>query len=81
MGSRVQHTYAYRRLCGFLRKWRLAAELSQRQLGKKLRKPASFVHKCEVGDRRIDPVEFIAWCKACRQNPSRALAELDRSGR
>jgi hypothetical protein len=39
--------------------------LSQRDLAERLRKPPSYVHKCEVADRRIDPIELIAWAKAC----------------
>lgn len=25
----------------------------------------TMVHRSEIGDRRIDPVEFAAWCRAC----------------
>lgn len=39
--------------------------MTQRELGRKLKRPHIFVHKTETGDRRIDPVEFIAWCRAC----------------
>lgn len=68
----------YRRLCGVLRQLRQEADMTQRDLAAKLRKPPSFVHKCEVGDRRIDPVELIYWCKACGASSSRTLAELER---
>lgn len=76
MGARAQHSLAYRRLCATLRKWRSDAELTQRQLAAKLRKAPSFVHKCEVGDRRIDPIELLAWWRACGVNPVRGIAEL-----
>ncbi|HUO08996.1 MAG TPA: helix-turn-helix transcriptional regulator [Phycisphaerae bacterium] len=65
MGSRVQHTVFYRRLCTLLRELREKANLSQRALALKLKKPPSYVHKCEVGDRRVDPVEFLEWCRCC----------------
>jgi hypothetical protein len=65
MGARAQHTPAYRQLCRLLRDWRIASRLTQRALAARLQKPHSFVHKVEVGDRRIDPVEMIFWCRAC----------------
>jgi len=46
-------------------------------LALKLKKPPSFVHKCEVGDRRIDPLEFIAWCRACGIDPSKGIKEVE----
>ncbi len=78
MGARAQHTFGYRRLCALLRKWRTDAGLTQRGLATRLRKPHSYVHKTEVGDRRIDPLEFIAWCVACRLDPSDSISEVRR---
>lgn len=77
MGARAQHTLGYRRLCALLRQWRTDAELTQRALAVRLRKPHSYVHKVEVGDRRIDPLEFIAWCRACRRNAPASLSEVE----
>ena len=51
---------------------------SQRALALKLRKPHSYVYKSEIGDRRIDPLEFIAWCRACKRAPTRSLSEIER---
>jgi predicted transcriptional regulator len=76
MGARAQHALAYRRLCTLLRKWRRDQKLTQRALAARLTKPHSYVHKVEVGDRRIDPVEFVAWCKACRVDPRTAIARI-----
>jgi transcriptional regulator with XRE-family HTH domain len=78
MGARAQHTSSYRRLRGLLRKWRTEAGMTQRALAKKLRKPPSYVHKTEIGDRRMDPVEFIAWCRACRIEPSASIATVEK---
>jgi hypothetical protein len=52
--------------------------MTQRALAKKLRKPPSYVHKTEIGDRRMDPVEFIAWCRACRIEPTDSIAAVER---
>jgi len=78
LGARPQHLPAYRRLCALLRQLRSDAKLSQRDLAAKLEKQPSFVHKCEVGDRRIDPVELILWCRACGIAPIQALADLEK---
>ena len=76
MGARAQHNLGYRRLCTLLRKWRTNAGLTQRALAARLRKPHSYVHKTEVGERRIDPLEFIAWSLACGLEPSESIAEV-----
>ncbi len=52
------------------------AGLTQRAMGEKLGLPHSYVHKCEVGERRIDPLELIRWCWACDQPPEEDVAEL-----
>jgi predicted transcriptional regulator len=78
MGARAQHSTAYRQLCALLRRWRSKAELTQRELAAKLKKQPSFVHKCEVGDRRIDPVELVLWCRACSVTPTKAMAEIEK---
>lgn len=77
MGARAQHTPGYRRLCRHLRKWRTDRGMTQRDLAAKLKKPPSYVHKVEVGDRRIDPMEFIAWCRSCGLIPSQCLSAVE----
>jgi hypothetical protein len=62
-----------------LRLWRIDARLTQRDLARKLRKPHTYVHKCEAGERRIDPLELIAWCRACKILPSKAINKIERS--
>lgn len=47
-----------------------------RELGARLGKPYSFVSKVERGERRIDPVEFVAWCKACGVDPKDAIGKI-----
>ena len=52
------------------------AGLTQRGIGKILQKPQSFVHSCEVANRRVDVTEFIAWAKACKIDPQEAFQRL-----
>jgi transcriptional regulator with XRE-family HTH domain len=77
MGARALHRPEYRRFCRELRAWRIAAGQTQRDLAERLKKPASYVHKTEVGERRIDPIEFIAWCRACGLSPSKMVDHIE----
>ncbi len=79
MGARALHRPAYREFCSMLRTWRLAAGLSQREVGEKLGKPHSFVHKSEIGERRVDPLEFIELCHALGRDPAQSLRILDKN--
>ncbi|MAT50151.1 MAG: transcriptional regulator [Euryarchaeota archaeon] len=63
-------------LCKALLAQREAAELTQRALAAKLDKPHSFVAKVEHGDRRIDPVEFVEWCRACGADPAKEILRI-----
>jgi len=78
MGARAQHAPAYRKMCRLLREWRDQANLTQRTLAGRLRKPHSYVWKVESGERRIDPIEFIAWCRACGKTPAAVIEQLER---
>lgn len=48
---------------------RSKAGLTSRELSKALGKGHSFISNCEVGERRIDMVEFYWICKACGASP------------
>lgn len=51
-----------------LREIREGAGLTQRDLCRKLGREHSFISKCELGERRIDIVEFYWICSACGAN-------------
>jgi transcriptional regulator with XRE-family HTH domain len=76
MGTSPQHRPAYKRLCKALKAQREAADLTQRALAEMLGRPHSYVAKVEHGDRRIDPVEFVEWCRACGTDPAKQLAAI-----
>jgi transcriptional regulator with XRE-family HTH domain len=73
---KAQHAPAYRTLPPFLRHLREASGLTQRDLGRKIRKPQSWVYNCESGNRRVDVTEFIAWCRACDASPVDSFKRL-----
>jgi len=66
----------YKVLPGFLRQIREKAGITQRELGKRLKKPQSYVHNCETANRRVDITEFILWSKACEVDPKKAFNKL-----
>lgn len=70
------HTDAYRKLLNALVEARCAAGLSQANLAKKLGKPASFVGKYELGERRLDVIELLVVLKVLGYAPEELLALL-----
>lgn len=69
MPSKAQHELDYRALPPLLRSMREEADLTQRELGKRIGKPQSWVYNCETGNRRVDLAEFVRWCQACGVKP------------
>jgi transcriptional regulator with XRE-family HTH domain len=61
--DKSQHTEEYRQLTEALRKARDNAGLTQGEVAARLKTYASFVSKCESGERRVDVVELTAFCK------------------
>jgi len=74
--SKAQHASRYRQLPGLLRRLREDAQLIQRELGKKLKVSHVFVHKSEIGERRVDITEFMDWCRTCGVDLDRGWKEL-----
>jgi transcriptional regulator with XRE-family HTH domain len=50
-----------------LREARRAAGLTQAEVAGKLRRPQSFVSKCESGERRVDVVELMEFARLYRK--------------
>jgi transcriptional regulator with XRE-family HTH domain len=57
---------------------RTKAGLTQRQLAAKLGRERSLVGRLELGERRLDLVEFFWLCRACDADPAREAALLMR---
>ena len=70
------HSADYRRFLAAVRSMRTDAGLSQAALAKHLGKPPSYVAKSELGERRIDVLEMLAWCEACSADPHAFLKRL-----
>lgn len=73
MATKAQHARRYMALPVLLRDLREEAELTQRELGKRLKKPQSWIHNCESSNRRVDVAEFCSWCEACEVDPAAGI--------
>ena len=69
------HSRPYQRFLSEVRAMRQAAGLTQDELAARLKKPQSYVTKSERGERRLDLIEWLAFCRACGADPH---AFLDR---
>jgi transcriptional regulator with XRE-family HTH domain len=67
---------AHLAFCELMVRAREAAELTQQDLAKRLKKHQSFVAKYEGGERRIDVVEFLAITRAIGADPVGILKAL-----
>ncbi|MGE3250561.1 MAG: helix-turn-helix domain-containing protein [Hyphomonadaceae bacterium] len=76
------HDHRYKRLIELVVEARLDAELTQRDVAKRLRVPPSYIAKVETLQRRIDFVELVDLLTALRVNVTHflrtALQELHR---
>lgn len=54
----------YHLLLSLMQRAREAAGVTQAELAQRLRTTQSYVSKCERGERRIDIIEFVAYCEA-----------------
>jgi transcriptional regulator with XRE-family HTH domain len=55
---------------------RTASKLTQRELAKKLGREHSFVSRIELGERRLDLVEFYWVAITCGQDPAKVASDL-----
>jgi transcriptional regulator with XRE-family HTH domain len=57
---------------------RRSAGLTQRQLAVKLKREHNLIGRLELGERRLDLVEFYWLCKACDADPETVARKLMR---
>jgi transcriptional regulator with XRE-family HTH domain len=76
MATKSQHNLMYKKIPVFLREMREKAGLTQRDIGKIINKPQSYIYNCETANRRVDITEFIVWSKACGVDAKTAFARL-----
>ncbi|WKM74723.1 helix-turn-helix transcriptional regulator [Klebsiella oxytoca] len=59
-----------------LRDARIACGLTQQEVASAFGRPQSFIAKVESGERRLDVVEFVRFCRAVNVDPARILVML-----
>jgi transcriptional regulator with XRE-family HTH domain len=74
--SKTLRTRRHRALCAALKSARKAARLSQDELASRLKTSQTVIARIEIGERRIDVIEFIDLAKALRLDPHTILTEL-----
>lgn len=74
--SKSLYSKEYDAFLRLLRQAREKAGLTQAEAAKRLKRPQSFVSKCESGERRVDVVEWIAFCHLYKTDPASDLRRL-----
>lgn len=70
------HDPRYALLRTHLRQLRLASGLTQVELADRLKVDQSYVSKIERGERYMDVLFYLDWCRGCNIEPTEALAGL-----
>ena len=70
------HTTLYDAFRARLVAMRKASGMTQRQLARKVARERSFIGRIELGERRLDIVEFFWICEACKQDPVKVATAL-----
>lgn len=76
--TRSVFTEEYRLFRKILKQERLKAKLSQQVLAKKLNRPANFVSRYELGERRLDVIELIEIAHAIGFKASKLVEKLEK---
>ncbi|MGH8690498.1 MAG: helix-turn-helix domain-containing protein [Burkholderiales bacterium] len=75
---KTTHSTQYRELLVRMRAAREARGITQQELAKRLGKPQSYVSKAEMGERRLDVVEFLHFMRAIEGEPLALLRDIER---
>jgi transcriptional regulator with XRE-family HTH domain len=76
--SKTIHTERYKRFCELLKARRKAADLTQTTVAQRLGKPPSYVAKYELGERRLDVLEYLDVAAAIGFDPCALIRALPR---
>ena len=66
----------YQMVIKALREARIASRITQEELASAFGRPQSFIAKVESGERRLDVVEFVRFCRAVNIDPVSFLDRL-----
>jgi len=74
------HHRRYEALRKHLRAVRRTAGLTQAELGARLKVDQSHISKVERGERYMDVLFYLDWCRACKLQPEITILDLVRAG-
>jgi transcriptional regulator with XRE-family HTH domain len=69
-------TRRHRALCAALKSARKRLKLSQHEVASRLKTSQTVIARIEIGERRIDVIEFIDLAKVLRLDPRTLLTDL-----
>ena len=72
------HSKEHEHLRAMLKQQRDKLGLTQRALAERMGVIYSLIGKIETGDRRLDVIEFIDYCRALELEPSEVLSMLEK---
>lgn len=64
-------------LTNWLKQARQDQNLSMRALAERMGKPHSYIQKVEQGERRLDVVEYVWYCRKLRVDPQDGLLLIE----
>jgi transcriptional regulator with XRE-family HTH domain len=74
------HDRRYRALRAHLKTLRKGAGLTQVDLAERLHVDQSYISKLERGERYLDVLFYLDWCRACGVEPDAAVTALTKKG-
>ncbi|MFL9863785.1 helix-turn-helix transcriptional regulator [Paraburkholderia bryophila] len=74
------HHPRYKALRAHLKTLRKSAGLTQVDLAKLLNVDQSYLSKIERGERYMDILFYLDWCRACEMEPNEAVMKLVEAG-
>lgn len=74
--TRSVFTKEYKMFCSMLREERIKAKITQEVLSSDLGRSRNFVSKYELGERRIDVIEFLEIAEAIGFDPVKFIKKL-----
>ena len=74
--AKAKFSSAYDHLRLLLLKAREAAGLRQQDVAQRLKRPQSYVSKIELGERRLDVVEYVQFARAVEADAIRILRQV-----
>jgi transcriptional regulator with XRE-family HTH domain len=75
------HTVEYKQLLAWMREGRKEKGLTMREVAQVMKLPHSWVGKVEIGERRLDILEYVKFCKVLGLDPHEGLSLVERQMR